>query len=226
MGLSCECSDFNKGDYANWWELGGLAIPPAGTKCCECGAPLLAEECQSFDHMEVWEPEGELPHPDTLPDEEQVKLSEAKFDAMERAYHGFLDAHGWDSETERYELCTGSDYRCERCSDLAASIEDLGYCLIAPSELIEDHGEFISEHGYAPRLWRAGPDGVLNPYPWRRRDHVAAWLRRKYLNTRYFLRYGWKLWLRWKVYERIRHPVVAYKMWKFWREYRRKGSSI
>ena len=225
MGLSCECyGDFDKGDFENWWEPGGLAIPPAGAKCCECNAPLPTEKCESFGHMEVWEPEGNPPpHPDDLPDAETIPDAEAY--AIERAHDDWKDENGWDDEVERYERCIGSDYRCERCSDLASSIEDLGYCLIGPGELIEDHGEFIAEHGYAPRLWRAGPDGVLNPYPWRRRDYVASWVRKKRLNAWYFLRYGWKHWLRWKVYERIRHPYTAYRTWKFWRDYRRKEAA-
>jgi hypothetical protein len=226
MGLSCECSgNFDKGEYDNWWEPGGLAVPPVGTKCCECCAPLPAEECASFDHMEVWEPQAPWPlHPDDWPNVES--LSDVEFAEAEKAFDDFNDANGFDSETERFERCVAADYRCERCSDLASSIEDLGYCLIGPGELIEDHGEFIHEHGYTPRLWRAGADGVYNPHPWRRRDKVASWVRKKRINAWYFVRYGWKHWLRWKVYDRILHPYTAYRTGKFWREYhRREGAA-
>jgi hypothetical protein len=226
MGLTCECYDFDPGEHDSWWEPGGAAIPPAGERCCECGAMLPQAPCERICHMKVYEPESEAPpHPDDLPDEEAEALSTVEAALMEGARDNWLSEHGWDFDTERYERCTSADYRCERCADLAASIEALGYCLIGPGELIECHGEFIHEHGYAPRLWRAGADGVFNPHPWRRRDYVAAWLRRKRINTWYFLRYGWRHWLRWRVYERIRHPYTAYRVWKFRREYRRKEAA-
>jgi hypothetical protein len=225
MILSCSCEDFDKSDYDRWWEPGGMAVPPSGSRCVECRAPLSDEPCESFDHMEIWEPvDQQPPHPDTLPEYEQLKLSDADFTAMEIAHEDWLDDHGWDDECERFERCTGSDYRCGRCSDLAASIVDLGYCLIGPGELIDDHMEFIRKHGLAPRIWRADDGGTLNPHPVHPRDYVASWVRRTRLSMRHFLRYGWKPWLRWRVYERIRHPVIAYRNWKMLREYRRRDA--
>ncbi len=207
MGLTCECfcSDFDKGDYDSWWEPGCASVPPSGMKCCECGAPLPAEECACIRNYEVYEPDGTdaAPrHPWSAEGDESV--TSAEFLAIEAAWDEWAARTGWEDEYDRYERETGADYRCDRCAGLAASIEDLGYCLIRSGELIECHGDFIHEHGYAPRLWRAGADGIFNPHPWRRQDYVAAWVRRMRHRTSAWFRYGWKSDLRYKVWWPIR----------------------
>jgi hypothetical protein len=131
--------------------------------------------------MEVWEPEGSPPpHPEDLPDTEYEALSQAEATVMEDARDAWQDKHGWDSDTERYERCIGADYRCERCEDLADSIEALGYCMIGPGDLISSHLEFIHEHHYAERKWTENKDGVLNPVPWNRMDYFRDWRRKKW----------------------------------------------
>ena len=73
------------------------------------------------------------------------------------------DAFGWDFDDERYERVTSSDYRCERCSDVASSIEAHGFCLIAPRELIDAHEEFVAMQNNGRRVEWMKRDGVFHP---------------------------------------------------------------
>jgi hypothetical protein len=196
MTLSCSCNDFDKGEYDHWWGPGRPSVPPAGERCCECKAPLPHDPCKCIWHMEAYEPDGNPPpHPDDLPGVEAEALSDKEAEAMERAHFDWKDENGWDDECERYERDGDTDFRCERCSDLAASIEDLGYCMIGPGDLIEAHMEFIDAHHYAKRKWVSNAHGTLNPHPWTRADYVRDWYRRTCYEVGSWLR--WKL--RWKI---------------------------
>lgn len=173
MGLSCHCYDYS--DFDSWWEQGTDSVPPPGTKCCECCAPLPAEPCETIILYEKTdEPsEGCPPHPeDVLPDppgcEVQYRHWEQLYDEMERAYDDYRDENGWDSDQESYTTHDMS-YRCERCAGLALALTGgkaaggLGYCLIPPGELIECLGDYADIQGLTPRKWVRGKDGVFNP---------------------------------------------------------------
>lgn len=180
MALSCSCYDFDPCDYDSWWETGCDAIPPPGQKCCECRAPLPeGKPVETFISFEAYDPEDEdltiPPDPeDVLGDEpEDVNLYrfwEQRYDAMEEDRERTLDALGWDSDQGRYVRETHREYRCERCADLAESFEaskedgGLGFCKIAPGELIEAHMEFGQMQDPPIEIrWRKGDDGVFNP---------------------------------------------------------------
>lgn len=209
MGLSCSCDDFDKGDFDHWWEPGGQGTPPPGTICCECGAPVPVEPRPCVDHMEVWEPANVPPAPWEIDDS---KMTYEEFLDAEDRWHAFCDEHGWDSDCERFERCASSDYRCDRCDGLVESIESLGYCAIAPGDLIDNHVEYVAEHGSHEVIWKRGRDGILNPRRMTRLDFAKREAWRRWRRIRYFVRYGWKTWLRWTVWGGIQrrtwHPVL------------------
>lgn len=61
MGLRCDC-DFDISDASSWYEEAGWRVPPANTRCCECNAPLPADEKAARILLwEVYEPETERP---------------------------------------------------------------------------------------------------------------------------------------------------------------------
>lgn len=169
MGLSCSCDDFDKGDHDKWWEPGQRNRPPAGEKCCECNAPLPDEPLECWLTMEVYDPGDEVEEPRDFAPGHSVtcdvlnrhleQLEEAHEDDM----YEFQDEHGWDDDYERFERVAGKEFRCERCSDLVAAIEGLGYCAIGPGDLIENHVEYVAQNGHACMKWVKGQDGVLNP---------------------------------------------------------------
>lgn len=172
MGLSCSCDDFDKGDYDHWWEPGGRRLPPAGTRCCECAAPLPAEKHACIVHTEVYDPDETAdprpPHPDEVlgdkPDDSTTSRHwSQRYDAMEQSHYDYADTHGWDSDYERFERTRGIDYRCERCEGLAEAIEDLGYCMIAPGDLIDCHVEYVEEHGDGNVIWKRDRFNVWQP---------------------------------------------------------------
>lgn len=219
MGLSCSCDDFDKGDCDHWWEPGRKSVPPAGTRCCECCAPLPAVPLTCINHMEVYEPdEIELrpPHPEDVLDDEPDDCNlrrhwRQRYDAMEAEQEDYDDRHGWESDYERYERLISRDYRCERCEGLADAIEDMGYCMIGPGELAECHTEYVNEiakHSGHAVIWRQGKDGIWNPRPRTkaddRRDALIRFRRRWYYRL---FRGGWKHDLRWKVWEPIRWAI-------------------
>lgn len=222
MGLSCSCDDFDKSDFERWWEPGGKSVPPAWSRCCECNAPLPPEKHDCIVHMEVYDP-GEIeprpPHPEDVLDDEPEDVNLARFwaqryDAMEADQEAYDDRHGWDSDDERYVRVASKDYRCERCSDLADSIEDLGYCIIAPGELAECHTEYvndIAEHRTGPPIiWAKGKDRVWNPRPRTRRDDRRDAVRRRINRTKGFVWYGgWRTWLRYTAWAAIERRIVA-----------------
>lgn len=204
MGLSCSCGEFDKGEYDRWWEPGRRSVPPPGTRCCECDAPLPdGEACQTILHGEVYDP-GEI-EPEPTEDDDPDESGEA-FDAR---FDAWREKHGWDSEYERFERYT-RDYRCERCEGLADAIEDLGYCMIAPGELAEAHCEYVEQSGGAEMIWKRGRDGVLHPRRMTRWDFARREARRRVSNARYFwLHGGWKSALRYKLWPAIERRTVA-----------------
>lgn len=212
MGLSCSCEDFDAADYESWWEPGRPSVPPAGERCCECGAHLPdGVECKTIWHGEVYDP-GEIePAPRAPWDVDADEMDDEAFAVIEGAWDAYCDKHGWDSERERFERFYTS-YRCERCADLATALDGderdggLGFCMIAPGELIDNHTEYVNEvqelaPGVARReiIWKQDSDGVWHPrrktVADRRREEIA----RHWCNARYWLRYGWRSDLRWKV---------------------------
>ena len=218
MGLSCSC-DFDKGDAENWWEPGKTQVPPAGSRCCECGAPLSAEPHTNIVSMEEYEPDEPRPeHPEDDPDFES--MSDEEFDRRETLYDAWLSEHGWDSDYDRYERVVSREYRCERCDGLATSIEDLGYCMIGPGDLIEAHCEYVAEQDRGVEIiWKRDRSGVWQPRRMTQRDYAARELRRRWGQPRYFWWHGgWKTWLRWKVL----FPVECKVMRAFGYEYRTK----
>lgn len=207
MGLSCSCDDFDAADYESWWEGGGLTVPPAGARCCECGAHLpVTEECETIEHYEVYEPDE--PAPRAPWDVDADEMDDAAFAAIEDAWDAYCDRLGWDSDRERFERHSGSEYRCERCSDLAAAITGMGYCTIRPGELIQAHTEYVNETqelapGVARReiIWSRNKDGVWHPRRKTNRDRrIEAWERRGRRVRYWLIEGGWRFELRWKVW--------------------------
>lgn len=199
MGLSCSC-DFDKGDVETWWEPGRPQVPQAGTRCCECNAPLPAEPHANIVRMEVFEPDEPRPsHPEDADDFDA--MSDEEFDRREALYYEWANRNGWDSDYERCERVSAREYRCERCDGLATSIEALGYCMIGPGDLIEAHGEYVDgqEQG-VEIIWKRDRSGVWQPRRMTKRDYAAREVRRRWWNARYFWWHGgWKTWLRRKV---------------------------
>lgn len=229
MGLSCSCDDFDKGEHDRWWEPGSRLVPPAGTRCCECCAPLPATPHACIVHFEVYNPEDEIeprpPHPEDVLDDEPEDFNLARhwaqrYDAMEQAQEDYDRRHGWDSDYERFERVRSRDYRCERCDDLADAIEALGYCMIPPGELIESHLEYAEEHGTGNLIWKPFA-GVWHPYKRIPEDDLRDGIKLRLRRARFWLRYGWKNDLRWKLLPAIERrtigPVMHFAVW------RRKG---
>lgn len=197
MGLSCSCDDFDKSDYDHWWEPGGRSVPPPGTKCCECCGPLPAEPLTCVDHMEVYEPDEPEPRDFTPPhpvtSNSLTMIADHCEEMHEYAMEDYRDEHGWDSECERFERVRSTDYRCERCEGLVAAIEDLGYCMIAPGELPENHVEYVAEHGQHEIMWKCGADGVWHPRRMTQWDFAKREARRRWRNAAYIVfQGGWK----------------------------------
>lgn len=208
MGLSCSC-DFDKGDADHWWEPGRAQVPPAGTRCCECDAPLPVEPHANIVSMEVFEPdEPRPPHPED--DDDLDAMSDDEFDRREALYDEWADRNGWDSDYERCERVSARDYRCDRCDGLAVSIEDLGYCMIGPGDLIDAHCEYVAEQDQDTEIiWKRDRSGVLQPRRMTKRDYAARETRRRWNNVKYFWWCGgWKTWLRWKVLFRAECKVM------------------
>lgn len=200
MGLSCSCDDFDKSDHDNWWEPGRRSVPPPGTKCCECCAPLPDEPLTCVIHMEVYDPGDDIepeprdftpPHPVTS--NSLGMIAEHCEEMHEDAMEDYRDRYGWDDECERFERVASKDYRCERCEGLVAAIEDLGYCMIAPGDLVDNHVEYVAEHGQHEIGWRPGRDGVWHPRRLTRLDFAKREARRRWRNAVYIvLQGGWK----------------------------------
>lgn len=202
MGLSCSCGDFDKSDCERWWELGIRSSPDAGRKCCECDALLTpSDKFQCFIESEVFEPATERPEdPDYIADE----LTDEEYDQRRRALEDWEDDNGWDWETERCERVVAHQYRCERCEGLAEAIEDLGYCMIGPGELIENHYEYVEVSGGRDVIWKRDTDGVFHPRQptwWDNFKQAVKTTRRRVSS---FVRYGWKSSLRYNVWWPIR----------------------
>lgn len=209
MGLSCECSDFDKSEYDHWWEPGGKRAPPTGQTCCECHAPLpVGETAPCIVSSEVYEPEEPAPR-DPVDVDADEEMSDEEFKALERRHEDYQDRHGWDGDTERYERVRSIGYRCERCADLAEAIEDLGYCMIAPGELAECHEEYVAESGGHEVIWKPDHGGVFHPRRMTRWDFARRELRRRRNNFLYFTwRGGWRTWLRWRVWFRVESAIM------------------
>lgn len=237
MTLSCSCYDFDKGEHESWWEPGQRIVPPAGETCCECAAALPSEPCATILHWEVYEPDEPAPPEDVnrwprfqgsywlgLP---TCDVLERHGEQMAQAIEDWRDAHGWDSDYERFERCDRIDYRCERCEDLAEAIEDLGYCMIGPGDLIDAHTEYVNDHARPSRyedgepvydedhkrppeiMWRRDASGVWQPHRMTDQDKAKREVRRRWRNAVYFVWYGgWKTWLRWKVWPAIERRTV------------------
>lgn len=202
MGLSCSCGDFDKSDYESWWELGRRSSPDAGSKCCECDAPLSPDDKhQCFVESEAFEPETDRPEdPDYIADE----LTDDEYDRRLKVLEDWDDANGWEWDTERCERVVAYQYRCERCEGLADAIEDLGYCMIGPGELIENHYEYVEVQGGRDVIWKRDADGVFHPRQptWWDNIKQAAHTNRRRVSS--FVRYGWKSWLLYKVWWPVR----------------------
>ncbi len=198
MGLSCSCDDFDKADFENWWEGGYRRKAPAGITCCECGGPVEeGAEVGAIDHFEVFDPPNAPDFPTDQRDDESDNDYEDRYKREKRLRKSL----GWEDDYERYERCTGTDYRCERCDGLAESIESLGYCMIAPGDLIECHIEYAREHSGAFIKWTPDAAGVSQPHRWTKWDHIADRARQKRQSAIYFVRHGWryKWWnIKWK----------------------------
>lgn len=215
MTLSCSCSDFDKGDHESWWEPGRSSVPPAGTRCCECNAPLPDNvEHKTILCGKVYDP-GEIEKQPRPPwDVDSDEMTDDEFDAIEAAWDAYCDKYGWDCETDRFERYN-SEYRCERCNDLKDAIEGMGFCMIGPGDLIASHTEYVNEvqelaPGVVRReiIWRKNADGVWHPSrktaAEKRREEVS----RRWRKAKYWLRYGWKSDLRWKVWFRAQTRVM------------------
>lgn len=203
MGLSCSCDDFDKRDHDSWWEPGRRSVPPAGERCCECNALLPeGEKRASIMSGEVYDP-GEIePQPRPPWDVDADEMDDDAFAAVESTWDIYCDKYGWDSDCERFERYT-SEYRCERCEDLADAIEGLGYCMIAPGDLPSAHAEYVNEHAEQrrhPIIWKPDPDGVWHPRPELAEDRMIAEITRRWRRTMSWLRWGWRSDLRWKVW--------------------------
>lgn len=220
MGLSCACDYFDKGDCDRWWEHGRPSIPEAGTRCCECNAPLPNENCDTILKGAVYEPDVERPpYPEDVMGKEPADsvLSrhwDQRYDALQAVLDDFDDEYGWDSECERFERFT-TEYRCERCADLAFAFEGdeddggMGYCMIAPGELPEAHCDYMLESGAPEMIWTKNGDGVFNPRRMTRRDFAKRAVQRSLSKTKYFLFHkGWLLWLRFRLWSAITRRTV------------------
>ncbi len=207
MGLSCSCEDFDKSEFDWWYEPGGAAAAPAWCTCCECDAPIAeGEQVQTIDHWEVYEPDEALP-PD--PDDSDEDLSDDDYRRISKARDEACDRLGWDDDCERFERLERVDYRCERCSDLAETIEALGYCMVPPGELIGQHCEYVEQSGGHEVIWKRDAAGVLQPHRMTRLDFAireAGVLRRRAL---YFMRYGWQGTLRYRVWFPLQAAVMT-----------------
>lgn len=198
MTLSCACNDFDKGDHDSWWEPGRRSVPPPGERCCECNAALPAgEKRASILHGEVYEPDAAALAADPEPEEPE----DDDWDKFDARYDAWRDRHGWDSKFERFERYT-SEYRCERCEDLAAAIEDLGYCMIAPGELPDAHAEYVNERRHQI-IWKQNPDGVWHPRPEMPEDRLIAEITRRWRRTVSWVRWGWRHDMQFKVWHRV-----------------------
>lgn len=203
MTLSCSCADFDKSEHERWWEPGRASVPPAGTRCCECNAPLPeGEKQQTILAGEVYEPDDATLAADPEPEETEDDDAD-DFDARLDAWR---DRHGWDGETDRFERFT-SDYRCERCADLADAIEGMGFCMLAPGDLASAHEEYVNEtQELAPGverreiIWAKGKDGVWHPRRKTAGDKRRAEIIRRWRNAKAWVRWGWRHDLRWKVW--------------------------
>lgn len=205
-------------------------------------------KCATFLHWEVFTPEGPEPPDfeydgeiDGIPQQtsypwstngmskaqlEEIRICRAlwdeRFGIIEQWYihqrEEWERIHGFDDEGRRCERVVARDYRCERCGDLADSIEELGYCTIHMGQLIEAHMEFIEEHGLAPMVWRKDRDGVLNPVRLTRmeimrRDVMDAY-RRAIFNLRYEMKKAWwRSSYRFSNNARIKAAYGRYKDW-------------
>lgn len=207
MGLSCACADFDPSEHDFWWEPGGTAPAPAGCRCCECGAAIPAgETVQTIDHMEVYDPGTEMPpHPDDADED----LSDEEYRRRERAYDDAADRLGWDGETERFVRLDRADYRCERCSDLAAAIEDLGYCMVPPGDLAAQHSEYVEQSGGHEVIWKRDRAGVLHPRRMTRWDFARRKAGELWRRACYFVRHGWRISLRYRVWFPVQAAVMT-----------------
>lgn len=170
MSLSCSCDDFCKGEFDEWWQGPNATVSPTGETCVECGAAIPeGSEVTVFHHWEVYEPNVKRPfdpEAELCDEPEDFNLArhwEQLYAAMQEDLDAHADAFGWDFDDERYERVTSSDYRCERCSDVASSIEAHGFCLIAPRELIDAHEEFVAMQNNGRRVEWMKRDGVFHP---------------------------------------------------------------
>lgn len=214
MGLSCYCDDFDKSEHTKWFEPGRRSVPQPDETCCECNAPLPAETCQSILCGEVYEPDVEMPpHPeDVLGDEpSDINLArhwDQRYSAMEAERDELCDKYGWDDECERFERYS-VQHRCERCEDLASAIEDIGYCMIIPGDLMESHCEYVEQSGGAEMIWKPNRYGIWHPRRMTRTDFATREARRSARNALFFVRFGWRLWLRYTVWGAIERRTVA-----------------
>lgn len=194
MGLSCSCEDFDKGDFESWWEPGRETKAPAGVKCCECCAPIPeGDEVATILHFESYH----LDDPPRNPGEDDD-------DYQERVWEWRDNHPDWEDDYERFERVDSVDYRCDRCDGLAASIEDLGYCLTAPGDLIDSHIEYAWEHAKRRRKWVRDAEGVFQPRDWTVLDHARAAVRNAWRETKYTIR--------WRIFWRVKYEIVTW--WK------------
>lgn len=200
MTLSCSCAEFDPSEHDSWWEPGRRSVPPAGARCCECNAPLPdGERCPTIlSHTVVETEEPEPPDFATVEDEDEAERLEA-------AWEAWAERNGWNSDHDRCET-SEAFHRCERCGDLADAIEDMGFCMIEPGDLISAHEEYVNETqelapGVARReiIWAKNKDDVWHPRRKTAADKRREEIRRRWRNAKYWLRYGWMSDLRWKV---------------------------
>lgn len=162
MSLSCYCFSSLE-DFDAWWEYPVVKIMDrAGEKCCECCRPLsVGEEVSVIYHYEVYDPDDV----EDMPAEPSVSLPDEEFAAAEEARDKWLDDRGWDWDYERFTRELPPYYRCERCSDLAFAFSDLGFCAVAPGELIDTHAEYTRDYnpGSRPVKWEKNEQGIWNP---------------------------------------------------------------
>lgn len=208
MGLSCAC-DFDKSECESWYEPGGKRVPPVGETCCECAAPLPAgEKAPCIVSSEVYEPDEPEPR-DPYEAENDETVSDDELAEIERLHDAWRERTGWDGDTERHERVRSTDYRCERCADLAEAIEDLGYCMIAPGDLADCHTDYVAESGGHEVMWKPDAAGVWQPRRMTRWDFA----RRELISRRNRLigftwHGGWRTWLRWRVGFRLESAVM------------------
>lgn len=205
MGLSCSCDDFDKGEYDTWWEVPYRAPAPAGAMCCECGAPIPAGlRTWAIDTMEVYTPDVEPPRSPW--DVDANEMSDEAFEALEKTWDTFCETHGYDDEYERFERCAGTEYRCERCDDLATALDGsaaeggLGFCTIGPGQLIEAHLEYVSDYvGGPPMVWVRDKAGILNPRRKTKWELARDEAVRRGRRVKSFLRWELRFWVKRKI---------------------------